>query len=162
MGARDGPVRFDGGVLQNFGWILPGRLAGMGFPRPGAGAELARPGVAAVLSLTDHAPLDDLAGAGLVVRREPIVDFTAPTPDVLDRCLAFVHERWAAGQAVVVHCVAGRGRTGTVLAAVLVDTGLSPTEAVARIRRERPGSLETEEQEAAVHAFAARRRKEAR
>lgn len=140
-------------MLSNFGWILPGRLAGMAYPELDAGKALAAAGVGAVLSLTEHAPVEALADAGLVVRREPIVDFDAPSADVLGRCVAFVRERWAAGQAVAVHCMAGRGRTGTVLAACLVAEGMDPDEAIGYVRVRRPGSIETAAQEACVRAF---------
>jgi atypical dual specificity phosphatase len=62
----------------------------------------------------------------------------------------------ASGMGVAIHCAAGLGRTGTVLAAYFVAKGLSPREAVDRVRELRPGSVETVEQERAVERFAAR------
>jgi atypical dual specificity phosphatase len=55
----------------------------------------------------------------------------------------------------VVHCAGGLGRTGTVLAAYLVHRGRSAEEAIAEIRRQRPGSVETPAQADAVRQFAA-------
>ena len=141
-------------MLRNFGWVLPGRLAGMARPRPGAASELAQAGVAAVLALTEDPPLDELLAAGLAVHHEPVPDFAAPTPQALVRCVSFVRARIEAGSAVVVHCHAGYGRTGTVLAACLVGTGVAPEHAIATVRRLRPGSIETPEQEDAVRRFA--------
>ena len=140
-------------MLSNFGWILPGRLAGMAYPGSDAGRALVAAGVGAVLSLTEHAPVEALADDGLVVRHEPIGDFEAPSPAVLARCVGFVRERWGAGQAVAVHCMAGRGRTGTVLAACLVAEGMDADAAIALVRAKRPGSIETRAQEACVRAF---------
>jgi atypical dual specificity phosphatase len=57
---------------------------------------------------------------------------------------------------VAVHCTAGKGRTGTVLAAYLVTTGLSAHAAIDRVRHLRPGSVETPDQEEAVEEFARR------
>ncbi len=145
-------------MLWNFGWILPGRLAGMARPRPGSAEELREEGVGAVLCLTEEPPLPELERAGFVVRHEPVRDFTAPDPDALERCAEFVTQRMGAGAAVVVHCHAGYGRTGTVLAACLVATGLDVQEAIEKVRRQRPGSIETFEQESAVVEFARRRR----
>jgi atypical dual specificity phosphatase len=61
-----------------------------------------------------------------------------------------------AGMAVAIHCAAGLGRTGTVLAAYFVAGGLSSREAVEKVRDLRPGSIETVEQERAIERFAAR------
>jgi len=57
---------------------------------------------------------------------------------------------------VAVHCTAGLGRTGVVLACHLVTRGMSADNAIARIRRLRPGSIETDEQAIAVDEFARR------
>lgn len=57
-------------------------------------------------------------------------------------------------QAVAVHCALGFGRTGTMLACYLVkERGLTAGDAIAEIRRLRPGSIETYEQEKAVFQF---------
>ena len=141
-------------MLPNFGWVLPRRLAGMARPRPGTAEHLKDAGVAAVLTLTESPPLPELAASGLDVRHEPIADFAAPDVETLTRCVAFAQEVMAGGKALVVHCHAGYGRTGTVIAATLVAEGLSPEEAIDLVRSLRPGSLETYEQEEVVRRFA--------
>jgi atypical dual specificity phosphatase len=57
---------------------------------------------------------------------------------------------------VAVHCGAGLGRTGVILACWFVSKNLSVKNAIARVRRLRPGSIETESQEEAVAEFARR------
>jgi protein tyrosine phosphatase len=57
---------------------------------------------------------------------------------------------------VAVHCGAGLGRSGTPIAAYLVSQGAAPDDAIALVRARRPGSIETAEQEVAVHEFARR------
>lgn len=54
------------------------------------------------------------------------------------------------GEKIAVHCAAGLGRAGTLVAKLLVDRGLSATEAIARVRRARPGTIETDKQAAFV------------
>jgi ADP-ribosyl-[dinitrogen reductase] hydrolase len=58
----------------------------------------------------------------------------------------------ARGKAVFFHCLAGLGRTGTVVARLLVETGEAPEMAIERVRRARPGTIQTAEQEAHVRA----------
>ena len=56
--------------------------------------------------------------------------------------------------------LAGRGRTGTVLAAYFVSQGMPARDAVQHVRTLRPGSIETPEQERAVFELARRLRPE--
>lgn len=64
-----------------------------------------------------------------------------------------VHERLDAGQLVTLHCRAGYGRTGTIAAQVLRERNVAAAEAIALVRRHRPGTIETIEQEAYVWAL---------
>ena len=58
-------------------------------------------------------------------------------------------------QAVVCHCQWGRGRTGTMLAAYMVKSkNMQPKEAIEYVRQKRPHSIETREQETAIHEYA--------
>ncbi|MFC1847184.1 dual specificity protein phosphatase family protein [Chloroflexota bacterium] len=55
---------------------------------------------------------------------------------------------------VGVSCGAGLGRTGTILACYLVSRGYDADAAINEIRKNRPGSIETQEQEDAIKAYA--------
>ncbi|OLP07805.1 cyclin-dependent kinase inhibitor 3 family protein [Rhodoferax antarcticus] len=55
-----------------------------------------------------------------------------------------------AGARVLVHCRGGLGRAGTVAARLLVELGVPPTQAIERVRRARPGAIETAQQRAYV------------
>ena len=50
------------------------------------------------------------------------------------------------GERVVVHCAAGLGRTGMLVAKLLVLQGMPAEEAIAQVRAARPGTIETEAQ----------------
>jgi len=55
--------------------------------------------------------------------------------------------RWLDEGSNVVHCVAGKGRTGTVIAGyLLVKEGLNPEEAVEEVRRYRPNAVDSVQQ----------------
>ena len=92
----------------------------------------------------------------LVLRHDPVVDFTPPSPEQLLEIVRWMRSQVQAGRAVAVHCMAGLGRTGTVLAAWRVAEGLPPELAIADVRRRRPGSIETRGQEDAIFEFAER------
>ncbi len=141
-------------MLVNFGWLDPGRVAGMGLPPPEGWGRLREEGIGAVLSLTEHPAAAAAADHGLVVGHVPLVDFGTPSDADLKRCVDFISAQLDAGRAVAVHCFAGLGRTGTVLAAWRVLEGRDPDEAIAEVRARRPGSLETRGQEEAVRRFA--------
>lgn len=56
------------------------------------------------------------------------------------------------GGSVLLHCLAGLGRTGTIAARLLVEIGMPPAEAVRAVRTARPGTIQTRDQERHVYA----------
>lgn len=92
---------------------------------------------------------------GMRPRRFPIPDFSTPASmSELQHLVTLILEAVQQGQTVVVHCRGGLGRSGLVVASCLVALGYSPDDAFSQVRAARPGSVETEEQEAFVHQFA--------
>ena len=85
----------------------------------------------------------------------PIADVSVPSD--LEETTALVDgivERMSRGDTVVVHCLAGRGRSGTIAACCLVATGRAPAEAIRMVRKARPGAVEVESQMEFVKRFA--------
>jgi atypical dual specificity phosphatase len=145
---------------NGFSWIEKPHLAALA--RPSSGEELAwlrGQGLDVVLSLTES-PLrrDWVNEAGLLALHVPMEDMEPPTQDDLDRCVTAIHKAHEKNMGVAVHCGAGMGRTGVVLACYLVSRGQTPQNAITRIRRLRPGSIETAEQEQSIFEFARRHR----
>jgi atypical dual specificity phosphatase len=65
----------------------------------------------------------------------------------------------AAGRPVAVHCAAGLGRTGAVLASYLVSHGATAEDAIADVRRVyNPLAIENAAQEESVRRFSAQMR----
>ena len=52
---------------------------------------------------------------------------------------------------VFMHCIGGRGRSGTFAAIYLIMKGLSPEEAISAVRKIREGAIETAEQERFIY-----------
>jgi atypical dual specificity phosphatase len=81
----------------------------------------------------------------------PVEDFSAPSIDDLMRITDLLLK--LEGRKVLIHCYAGCGRTGTVLAAYMIRKGMSAEEAISYVRSMRPCSIETEEQELSLIYF---------
>jgi len=145
--------------MQGFSWVVPGKLAAM--PVPGRerpldqdAAFLEREGIRVLVSLTEEPPNQEvLASRRIDQAHIPVQDFTAPTLEQMIDFVAVVENSVAAGNPVGVHCTAGLGRSGTMLAVFLVAEGASADEATTRVRRLRPGSIETPAQEDAIRRF---------
>jgi atypical dual specificity phosphatase len=135
----------------------PAPLAGMAFPPPETDwSALRRRGFAHVVRLHpadyDAAPLiahdlalEDLSG-GAVPR-----DADAERRRVWEAAQV-VAEHVRHSEGVVVHCVGGTGRTGTVLACALRELGRSADEAIAAVRQHRPRWPESPWQEDVVRS----------
>jgi atypical dual specificity phosphatase len=144
-------------MLTAFNWIIDGRLAGSG--RPGLLAELdedmafvEEQGIRTIVTLTEHR-VDELDRFGaLEVLHFPIPDMGFPTPRVAERICAQILTRMEEG-AVLLHCRAGLGRTGTVAACCLVALGEQPGRALERVRCVNPRYVQTRAQEQFIAHF---------
>lgn len=135
----------------NFSWLLEGRLAGSGMPTSFEEINWVRKqGVKSIITMTERG-LPDSWVEGLEYLHIPTEDLSAPDIDKIDAAVDFIHERIKNEDPVMVHCAAGIGRTGTILASYLVKyQNLTAKDAIAKIRQERPGSIQSESQEIAV------------
>ncbi|XP_029982517.1 dual specificity protein phosphatase 23 [Sphaeramia orbicularis] len=140
---------------HNFSWVDPGKVAGLAMPRMTYEYQyLLDNGIKHLVCLCERKPPYYDTCPDLNLHHIKIADFTPPSPSQIDRFLSLVEEANAKGEGIAVHCMHGHGRTGTMLACYLVKTRkISGVEAVSEIRRLRPGSIETHEQEKAVVQF---------
>lgn len=86
--------------------------------------------------------------AGLSVRRYPIVDVQVPTDPASFRAL--VEEVYAdlqAGKTVVVHCLGGLGRSGTLAACVLIRAGMDADSAISQVQHYRKDAIQARQPE---------------
>lgn len=122
---------------QNFCWMILGELAGC--PRPGIVEpmsrdfdRIARTGTHVVVTLTENAleiPDEDLNRFHEVCHF-PIVDMEAPHLETAIAVCRAMEDHVKAGRAVVYHCRAGLGRTGTMLVMHLIGRGMQPDDAL--------------------------------
>jgi atypical dual specificity phosphatase len=162
--------------VQRFYWLIEETIAGCslpgGSPSPGVNAseqehseallsdvlQLQREGIGAVLSLTEEPlPTEVLDREKIENLHLPVPDLAAPTPDQLRAALHFIDVARSHGKSVAVHCLMGQGRTGTVLAAYLIRSGIRVDDAIAQVRAICPGALSSPPQERALAAYFERR-----
>lgn len=140
--------------MIGFSWVIDEQLAGM--PRPSSAdlAFLEKQNIHRLISLTPT-PLDSaaLAKHKIVTAHIPVQDYHAPTLDQFIEIVTTISDWRAEGQPVGIHCTAGLGRTGTAIAGYFVWQGMTAKQAIDEIRKIRPGSIETAEQEQSLYAF---------
>lgn len=122
-------------------------------------AWLRAQGVDILITLTEEPlPRTWVDSAGLMGVHVPVPDMDIPSVEQIEKVLSVIDKAKSSGMGVAVHCLAGKGRTGTILAAYFVHRGLSAREAIEKVRNLRPGSIEVSEQEDAIRAFERARR----
>jgi hypothetical protein len=75
----------------------------------------------------------------------PVMDYGTPLPEqeqAWQNLSNSLHKALDARETILIHCLAGLGRTGMITLRLLVERGEAPAEALARIRAVRPGTVE--------------------
>ncbi len=139
-------------------WIDELFLLGASNPSDDVLERLRREGFGAIICLLDQdqqSPRYDPRRArslGYVVHNIPVRDFQPPSLAQLQEFVTLVRSA-GPGVKLIVHCEGGTGRTGTMAAAYWIAKGFSPAQAIAKVRKARPGAVETPEQQAVLIEF---------
>jgi protein-tyrosine phosphatase len=132
-------------------WLLPGLLAGRAGPGeiPWDLEELWAGGLRTILSLSDEVDEEAIAAVGFHHGRfyfPPIFLFVPSMGggflSLMEQATEFIHAQLAVGRPTLVHCHAGKDRTGAVLAGYLVRyRGLSSAGATRAVRQVNPRAM---------------------
>jgi len=138
----------------NFSWLINNKLAGSGMPTTPSEIEwVEKQGVKSIVTMTE-ASLPEEWVKDVKYLHVPTEDLSAPDMDQIDLAVEFIHERIQSNEPVMVHCAAGIGRTGTILACYLIKyQKASARDAIEKVRRARPGSVQSESQEIAIGLY---------
>lgn len=145
--------------FSNSYWVVPGRFLAGGYPGRRDPDEVMRniiglldSGIRHVISLMEAHEVAFLGkyitcyeneleyilrrtGRALTVSRIPIEDMSVPTRRTMLQILDEIDLAIDHGRPVFVHCLGGRGRTGTVVGCYLVRHGMTGQEALAQIKQ---------------------------
>ena len=144
-------------------WVIPGRLLATEYPGHKTVEKarrkldvLTRAGVNSFVDLTEAGestwdgspmvPYDGLLNVDVTYTRFAIPDTSVIDDDGYDAILAHIRAEIAAGKVVLAHCWGGKGRTGTVVGAWLIEEeGLGYPEVIDRMQQLRAGSRKADQ-----------------
>jgi protein-tyrosine phosphatase len=117
----------------DFHWLTEDLAVGACFPMRRAVQLAEKHSIRAVVDLRGEDCDDEelLREAGIELLHLPTPDLQAASLDMLELGTAFVRERIARGEKVLIHCQHGIGRSPLLAICVLVDQGWEPLDALA-------------------------------
>lgn len=125
-------------------WIEPDQLAAGRRPEHSSEInELGLNGIRAIISLTETPLtrlLPELESRDIAYHHYPVADFHAPTVPTAQAVSQTISAMQAQGRPVYLHCLAGIGRTGTLLHAHYLYKGRTLKKAADFIRVQRPAN----------------------
>lgn len=140
----------------NFSWIEQGRLAGSGLPVNKEEFKwLIDKGIKSIVTVREvPLPSKWFDGSDIDYLHLMVEDYGAPSMEVIDETVDYIDKKISSGKPVLVHCAAGKGRTGAVLAAYFMKKeNLTADQAIEKIRLMRPGSVQSLTQETALSMY---------
>ena len=142
------------GKPDNFSWLIENKLAGSAIPTSIDEVQWAiEQGVKSIVTIRED-PLDNDWVKDVNYLHVSSNDMGVPEFADLTFAVDFIHRRITNSEPVMVHCLAGMGRTGTLLACYLIKyQKMSANEATEKVRRERPGSIQSYPQEEIIFRF---------
>jgi len=143
------------GKPDNFSWLVDDKLAGSAIPTSKDEINwLHEQGVKSIVTIREE-PLDENWVGEMKYLHVHSNDMGVPTFDDLKESVDFIHNRIEDNEPVMVHCLAGLGRTGTILACYLIKyEKMSAEDAIQHVREKRHGSIQSFVQEELIFQYA--------
>ena len=143
------------GKPDNFSWLVDDKLAGSAIPTSKDEINwLHEQGVKSIVTIREE-PLDENWVGEMKYLHVHSNDMGVPTFDDLNESVDFIHKRIEDNDPVMVHCLAGLGRTGTILACYLIKyEKMSAEDAIQHVREKRHGSIQSFVQEELIFQYA--------
>ena len=140
----------------NFSWVTEGKLAGSGLPVTQDEFKwVLDKGIKSIVTVRE-VPLPSrwIDGTNIDYLHLVVEDYGVPNMEVLDEAVNYIDNKIQTGKPVLVHCAAGKGRTGALLAAYMIKKeNLTAEQAIEKIRLMRPGSVQSVTQETALSMY---------
>jgi atypical dual specificity phosphatase len=140
----------------NFSWVTEGKLAGSGLPVTQDEFKwVLDKGIKSIVTVRE-VPLPSrwIDGTDIDYLHLMVEDYGVPNMEVLDEAVNYIDKKIQSGKPVLVHCAAGKGRTGALLAAYMIKKeNLTAEQAIEQIRLMRPGSVQSVTQETALSMY---------
>ncbi|MBP37071.1 MAG: protein tyrosine phosphatase [Candidatus Pelagibacter sp.] len=142
------------GRPDKFSWLIKNKLAGSGIPTSINEVQwVLDQGIKSIVTIREE-PLDESWTRDINYLHVLSNDMGVPEFNDLIHTVDFIHRRITSNEPVLVHCLAGMGRTGVILACYLVKyQNMSADEATQKVRKERPGSIQSYPQEEIIFRF---------
>ncbi len=142
------------GKPDNFSWIIEEKLAGSAIPTSKEEIDwIKQEGVKSIVTIREE-PLEDEWIKDVNYLHVHSNDMGIPEFSDLVNSVDFIHQRITNDEPVMVHCLAGLGRTGTILACYLIKyEDMAADDAIEKVRRERHGSIQSFSQEEIIFRF---------
>lgn len=127
----------------NFSWVVDKQIAASGFPQTKKDVDfLITQGISFILVLTTTFPNVLLNNPNLTIKHLSLVDHSIASVDKILEAIDFIQKSIDSNSGILIHCRAGKGRTGTILASYFINSGLDVQKSIKHIRKLRPGSVE--------------------
>ena len=142
------------GRPDNFSWLIENKLAGSAIPTSKDEINwLQEQGVKSIVTIREE-PLDENWVEDVKYLHVISNDMGVPEFSDLVNSVDYIHKRITEDEPVMVHCLAGLGRTGTILACYLIKyEKISAKNAIQKIREKRHGSIQSFTQEEIIFRF---------